>query len=160
MDIFQRSIHSNVKKLDDDHLQVASSLLDLEHSFNLELRVRISTREIEVAKASMSKAPLSRCFSALGSFSQLEGLIIDRGIIKEMYSRLGGPKGCAHLMELLNDAVRLTSMLLIGESVGYRPDLKKTMTEEEIIAQGKKKFRNTCLVFADCSLLGLKPSRD
>jgi hypothetical protein len=36
MDIFQRSIHSNVKKIDDDHLQVASSLLDLEHSFNLD----------------------------------------------------------------------------------------------------------------------------
>jgi hypothetical protein len=149
MDIFQRSIHSNVKKIDEDHLQVASSLLDLEHSFNLELTVRISTHAIEVAKASMSKAPLTRCFSALGSFSRLEGLTIDRGIIKEMRSRLGGPKGCAHLMELLNDAVRLTSMLLIGESVGYRPELRKTMTEEEIIAQGKNKLRNTCLVFAD-----------
>jgi hypothetical protein len=149
MDIFQRSIHSNVKKIDDDHLQVASSLLDLEHSFNLELTVRISTHKIEIAKASMGKAPLSRCFSALGSFSQLEGLTIERGIIKEMHSRLGGPKGCAHLMELLNDAIRLTSMLLIGESVGYRNELAKTMTEEEIIAHGKKKLRNTCLVFAD-----------
>ena len=149
MDIFQRSIHSNVKKIDDDHLQVASSLLDLEHSFYLELTVRISTHTIEAAKASMSKAPLTRCFSALESFSQLEGLTIDRGIIKEMRSRLGGPKGCAHLMELLNDAVRLTSMLLIGESVGYRPELTKTMTEEEIIAQSKKKLLNTCLVFAE-----------
>ena len=146
---FSAKHHSNVKKIDDDHLQVVSSLLDLEHSFNLELTVRISTHKIEVAKASMSKAPLSRCFSALGSFSQLEGLTIDRGIIKAMRSRLGGPKGCAHLMELLNDAVRLTSMLLIGESVGYRPELTKTMTEEEIIAQSKKKLLNTCLVFAE-----------
>lgn len=149
MDIFQRSIHSNVKKIDDDHLHVVSSLLDLDHSFNLELTVRISTHTIEAAKASMSKAPLSRCFAALGSFSQLEGLTIARGIIKEMRSRLGGPKGCAHLMELLSDAVRLTSMLLIEESVGYRSELAKTMTEEEIIARGKERLRNTCLVFAD-----------
>ncbi len=149
MDIFQRCIHSNVKKIDDDHLHVVSSLLDLEHSFNLELTVRISTHIIEAAKASMSRAPLSHCFAALGSFSQLEGLTVDRGIIKEMRSRLGGPKGCAHLMELLNDAVRLTSMLLIGESVGYRSELAKTMTEEEIIARGKERLRNTCLVFAD-----------
>jgi len=148
MDIFQRSIHSNVKKIDDDHLQVTSSLLDLEHSFHLELTVRISTRMIEIAKASMSMAPLTRCYSAPDGFFRLEGLIIDRGIIKEMRSRLGGSKGCAHLMELLNDAVRLTSMLLIGDSVGYRPELKRTMTEEEIIAQGKKTLRNTCLVFA------------
>jgi len=148
MDIFQRSIHSNVKKIDDDHLQVTSSLLDLEHSFHLELTIRISTRTIEIAKASMSMAPLTLCCSALDGFFRLEGLIIDRGIIKEMRSRLGGSKGCAHLMELLNDAVRLTSMLLIGDSVGYRPELKRTMTEEEIIAQGKKTLRNTCLVFA------------
>jgi len=149
MDIFQRSIHSNVKKIDNDHLEVASSLLDLEHSFNLEFTVQISTHKIEKARASMSKAPLSRCLSALGSFSQIEGLTIERGIIKEMHSKLGGTKGCAHLMELLNDAVRLASQLLIGESVGYRPELAKTMTEEEIIAQGKERLRNTCLVFAD-----------
>jgi len=149
MDIFQRSIHSNVKKIDDDHLYVASSLLDLEHSFHLELTVRISTRVIEAAKATMSKAPLSGCFTALQGISQVEGLTVNRGIIKELRSRLGGPKGCAHLMELLNDAVRLTSMLLIGESVGYAPELRKTMTEEEIIAEGKKELRNTCLVFAD-----------
>lgn len=149
MDIFQRSIHSNVKKTDDDHLQVTSSLLDLEHSFHLELTVRISTSTIEAASASMSKAPLTLCFSTLGNFAQLEGLVIGRGIIKEIYSRIGGTKGCAHLMELLNDAIRLTSMLLLGQSVGYRPELKETQTEEEIIAEGKKKLRNTCLVFAE-----------
>jgi len=149
MDIFQRSIHSNVKKIDDDHLQVSSSLLDLEHSVHLDLAVRISTRTIEAVTASMSKAPFTRCSSALEGLSQLEGLIVDRGIIKEMRSRLGGPKGCAHLMELLTDAVRLTSMIFLGLSMGYQPKLKDTRTEEEIIAEGKKKLRNTCLVFAD-----------
>jgi hypothetical protein len=149
MDIFQRSIHLNAKKIDDDHLLVSSSLLDLEHSFHLDLTVRISTHTIEAAAASMSKAPLTRCFSALGSFAQLEGLSIERGIIKELHSRLGGPKGCTHLMELLNDVIRFTSMLLLGQSMGYRPEMKEILTEEEIIAEGRKKLRNTCLVFAD-----------
>jgi hypothetical protein len=97
----------------------------------------------------MSKAPLTRCFSALGSFAQLEGLSIERGIIKEVHSRLGGPKGCTHLMELLNDVIRFTSMLLLGQSMGYRPELKEILTEEEIIAEAKKKLRNTCFVFAE-----------
>lgn len=149
MDIFQRSIHLNAKKIDDDRLLVASSLLDLEHSFHLDLTVRISTRTIEAAVASMSKAPLSRCVSALSDFSQLEGLAIERGIIKKMHSLLGGPKGCIHLMELLNDVIRFTSMLLLGQAMGYRPERKESMTEEEIIAEGKKKLGNTCIVFAE-----------
>ena len=149
MDIFQRSIHLNAKKIDDDHLQVSGSLLDLEHSFHLELTVQASTHTIETASASMSKAPLTRCFSVLERFAQLEGLSIERGIIKELHSRFGGPKGCIHLMELLNDLIRFTSMLLLGQSMGYRPEMRTVMTEDEIIAEGKKKLRNTCLVFAD-----------
>jgi 3'-phosphoadenosine 5'-phosphosulfate sulfotransferase len=69
--------------------------------------------------------------------------------MKEIRSRLGGPKGCTHVVELLNDAVRLTSMLLLGRSVGYQPEQRLTRPEEEIISAGKQKLRNTCLVFAD-----------
>ncbi len=65
MDIFQRSIHLNAKKIDDDRLQVTGSLLDLEHSFHLDLTIRTSTHTIEAASASMSKAPLKRCVTAL-----------------------------------------------------------------------------------------------
>ncbi|MEN6486347.1 MAG: DUF2889 domain-containing protein [Syntrophobacteraceae bacterium] len=140
----------NAKKIDDDHLQVVSSLLDLEHSFHLELTVRVSTNKIEAATASMTKAPFTRCLATLENFAQLlEGLSIERGIIREMHSRFGGPKGCTHLMELLNDAVRFTSMLFIGQSVGYSPELKEILTEEEIIAEGRDRLRNTCFVFAD-----------
>lgn len=149
MDIFQRSIHLNAKKIDDDHLLVSSSLLDLEHSFHLDLTVQLSTRKIVSATASMSKAPLTQCLSALANFSQLEGLAIERGIIKEMHSRLGGPKGCTHLVELLTDVIRFTSMLLLGRIMGFQSNFKETMTEEEIIAEGKRKLRNTCIVFAD-----------
>lgn len=149
MDIFQRNIHLNAKQIDEDHLQVASSLLDLEHSFHLELTVRVSTHTIEAAKAVMTKVPLTRCHSALGDFTQLEGMVIGRGIIKELHSRFGGPKGCIHLMELLNDTVRFTSMLLLGQTMGYSPELRESMTEDELIAEAKKTLRNTCLVFAD-----------
>jgi hypothetical protein len=149
MDIFQRSIHSNVKKTDDDHLQVNSSMLDLEHSIHLELTVCLSTRMIESAKATMTKVPLTQCYSAIDGLSQIEGLPVGRGIIKEIRSRLGGPKSCTHLVELLTDAVRLISMLLIGLSLGYQPNHKTPDEEEEIIALGKVQLRNTCLVFAN-----------
>ncbi|RMG90575.1 MAG: DUF2889 domain-containing protein [Candidatus Dadabacteria bacterium] len=149
MDIFQRSIHSNVKQVDPEHLLVTSTLLDLEHSFHLELLVRLPDGVIEDAKANMTKVPLTRCLSGAEGVRELVGLTIGRGIVREITKRLGGPRGCAHMVELITDAVRLVSMILIGASVNYWDELKKTMSEEEIVAQGKKRLRNTCLVFAD-----------
>jgi hypothetical protein len=52
-------------------------------------------------------------------------------------------------VELLDNAVRLVSMILIGNSMNYWSDLKARMSEEEIVAEGRKKLKNTCLVFAD-----------
>ena len=149
MEIFQRSIHSSVKQVDGEHLQVTSALLDLEHSFHLDLTVRTTDGTIEAARASMSKAPLRRCLAGAEGVEQLNGLRIGRGVIKEINRRLGGPRGCAHMVELVTDAVRLVSMIMIGASVNYWDELKKTMTEEEIVAEGRKRLRNTCLVFAD-----------
>jgi len=149
MDIFQRSIHSNVKQTDADHLLVSSSLLDLEHSLHLELVVRLGDRTIESAKATMSKTPLTRCSKGVDGIPGLAGTVIDRGVLREIHRRVGGPRGCAHLVELLDNAVRLISMILIGSSLNYWGDLKSRMTEEEIIAEGRTKLKNTCLVFAD-----------
>ena len=149
MDIFQRSIHSNVKQIDGGRLLVTSSLLDLEHSLHLELVVRAADRTIESAKASMSKTPLTRCIKGVDGIPGLAGTVIDRGVLREIHRRVGGPRGCAHLVELLDNAVRLISMILIGESLSYWSELKAHLTEDEIVAEGRKKLKNTCLVFAD-----------
>jgi len=149
VDIFQRSIHSNVKKLDDDRLLVTSSLLDLEHSFHLEMVVRVSTATIESAKGAMSKTPLTRCLRGTEGIPGLAGLSIGRGVVREIQRRLGGPRGCAHMVELIHDAVRLVSMLLIGDTVDYWGGLKESLSEEEIVARGREKLKNTCLVFAE-----------
>ena len=149
MDIFQRSIHSNVKQIDGGRILVASSLLDLEHSLHLELVVRTADRTIEHAKATMSKTPLTRCSRGVEGIPGLAGIVIDRGVLREIHHRVGGPRGCAHLVELLDNAVRLVSMILIGNSLSYWSDLKARMSEEEIVAEGRSKLKNSCLVFAD-----------
>jgi hypothetical protein len=149
MDIFQRSIHSNVKQIDGGRLLVSSSLLDLEHSLHLELIVRTADRTIESARATMSKTPLTRCAKGAEGIPGLAGVAIDRGVLREIHRRVGGPRGCAHLVELLDNSVRLVSMILIGDSLAYWSELKGRMTEEEIVAEGRRKLKNTCLVFAD-----------
>ena len=82
----------------------------------------------------MSKTPLTKCLKGLEGIPGLAGLSLDRGVIKEVNQRLGGPKGCAHLVELLTDAIRLISMIMIGNSLNYWSDLKQNLTEEEIVA--------------------------
>jgi hypothetical protein len=149
MDIFQRSIHSNVKKIDGERLLVTSSLLDLEHSLHLELVVRLSDNTIESARAAMSKTPLARCAQGVDGIPGLAGIAIKRGVLREIHRRVGGPRGCAHIVELLESAVRLISMILIGNSFTYWSDLKGRMSEEEIVAEGRKRLKDTCLVFAD-----------
>jgi hypothetical protein len=138
VDIFQRSIHSNVKQIEGGRLLVASSLLDLEHSLHLELVVRVGDRTIESAKATMSKTPLSRCARGVDGIPGLAGMAVDRGVLREIHRKVGGPRGCAHLVELLDNAVRLVSMILIGQSMTYWSDLKDRMTEEEIVAEGPR----------------------
>jgi hypothetical protein len=149
MDIFQRSIHSNVKQIDGGRLLVTSSLLDLEHSLHLELVVRIDDRTIESAKASMSKTPLTRCARGVDGIPGLAGIVVDRGVLREIHRRIGGPRGCAHIVELIENAVRLISMILIGKSLSYWSDLREHKTEDQVVAEGREKLRNTCLVFAD-----------
>ena len=149
MDIFQRSIHSNVKQLDDDHFLVTSQLLDLEHSFHLELRVRISTGEIESVNAAISKTPFARCLKAVDGVDKLVGLRIERGILGKVNAALGGPRGCTHLVELIQDSIRLIAMLRIGKETRYWERGNRGRTDEEIIAESRETLRNSCLIFSD-----------
>jgi hypothetical protein len=149
MDIFQRSIHSNVKELDSGRWLVSSALLDLEHSIHLELTVRTSDALIEEARARMTKMPFKRCFATSESIHALEGLVIGRGVLATINQRMGGPRSCAHLVELTVEAVRLVSMLRIGYKTGYLGARDGDMSEDELITNIQPKLANSCKVFAD-----------
>lgn len=148
MDIFQRSIHSNVKQQGDDLFLVTSQLLDLEHSFHVELLVRISDGTIESAKAAMSKTPFKKCLAGVEGFPRLKGLKIGRGIMGQVQAAIGGPKGCAHLVELIQDAIRLIAMLRIGTGLRYWQLERNGKTEEELIEAARQSLEGSCLVFA------------
>ncbi len=149
MTFFQRSVHSNVKELDPDTWLVSSDLLDLEHSIHIELTVRRSDSMIVGAQAQMSKVPFSACSQSLDTVKKVEGLTIGRGILLEVNRRLGGSASCAHLGELVTEAVRIVAMLNIGQGAGYYDTGKHGGSEEEAINRLGEKLKNTCIVFAD-----------
>ncbi|MDF1555692.1 MAG: DUF2889 domain-containing protein [Deferrisomatales bacterium] len=146
---YQRSIHSHVRDQEDGRLRVTSSLLDLEHSFHLDMIVRTEDWAVESASASMDKTPLSRCAAGEAVVRELVGLQIDRGVLRQINDRIGGPRGCAHLAELVTDAVRLLAMIRLGGETGYWGDAHGQRSEEEVIAEGRERLRNSCIVFAD-----------
>lgn len=148
MEIFQRSVHSNVKKIDDGHLVVSSDLLDLEHSIHLELTVRTGDMVIEAARAQMSKTPFKRCLSTRQSIKSLEGLAIGRGVLTKINQRLRGPRSCAHLYELTVEAVRLVGMMQLGAKSGYSGKRAANIQEDELIEKIKPQLKNSCMVFA------------
>ncbi len=149
MDIFQRSIHSNVKQIGEDRVLVTSQLLDLEHSFHVEMTVRLSDGLIESARAVMTKSPYKRCLPLVETVGRIAGLKIGRGVFTEMNNLIGGPRGCAHLVELITDAVRLIAMIRLGMEADYVYGARETEPEEEIIARSRGLLRNTCRVYAD-----------
>jgi hypothetical protein len=149
MDIFQRSVHSNVKEIDDEHWLVSTDLLDLEHSIHLELTVRSTDGLIERARAQMSKVPFDRCLATRQSIEALEGLVIERGVLTAINAKLGGPRSCAHLLELAIEAVRLVGMMRLGRKAGYLGKRDANIPEDELIEGIKPKLKNSCMVFAD-----------
>ena len=56
---------------------------------------------IQYVEASMPVTPFKICTEVEPNFKQLVGLKIGKGWTKEAYQRIGGIKGCSHLLELL-----------------------------------------------------------
>jgi hypothetical protein len=56
---------------------------------------------ILACEAAMDHTPYAICPAAAPNFSALAGLRIGRGFLKAAGERVGGPRGCTHLRELL-----------------------------------------------------------
>lgn len=148
MVFFQRSVNSNVRLLEEGRFLVESSFLDLEHSIHLTIVVDKATGLIEKASAIMPKSPFSRCKSCVEGASVLEGLTVGRGIMGIVNSQLGGPKSCVHLVELINDAIRLIGMLRAGDGGDYSYPGDPSHPEDVVIEKLKPLLGNSCMVFA------------
>lgn len=70
------------------------------HGMFLRLTVDAAMR-IHKAEAATDYAPYAVCPGAAPAFGRLEGLTIGRGFLKAANQAVGGPIGCTHLRELL-----------------------------------------------------------
>jgi len=68
------------------------------------MRLRLTVDEemmVVVAEASIDDSPFNLCDTITPAFKQLEGMQIGPGWNKRVREKLGGTKGCTHLVEML-----------------------------------------------------------
>ena len=149
-DVYERNINIRLQPIDKNTVIVATSLLDLHHSITTEIKIDLTTQEIVDADAKMVRVPYSGCSNALVNVRKIIGLKVERGINKKIADLLGHAAGCTHLVEILQNAMRFSSSMLIGVRAGYgKVDKKRELSEEERIANVMPYLKNTCIVFKE-----------
>ena len=147
-ELYQRNINVTVERLDEEHILVHSSLLDLDHSIRFSMEVHAPSRTITAGSAQMIRVPFRKCRETVPLAERIAGLVIERGINRRLADILGHNTGCMHLVELAMTAARMAAAVLV-EAGGGLVDREhfESLSEEERIAIGMPFLKNTCLVF-------------
>ena len=147
-ELYQRNINVTVEKVDEEHILVQCSLLDLDHSIRFLMKIHSSTRVIVESGAQMVRVPFHKCRETLALTEQITGLVIGRGINRQLADRLGHNVGCMHLVELAVTAARMAAAVLVESDRGLTDrEGFECLDEESRIAIGMPHLKNTCLVF-------------
>jgi len=145
-EVFERNINVKVIPRGKDRVQVLASFLDLEHSFDAEMIVEVSSGRIDHAKAHMAKRPFQNlCLRALENIPKLEGEVIGRGIYRRITDLIGKSQGCVHMAEIFQAAVGFTATCLIMLRSGLTEDAR--LSEEENRQRLLPVLQNSCQVF-------------
>ncbi|MFQ6082083.1 MAG: DUF2889 domain-containing protein [Candidatus Aminicenantia bacterium] len=150
MEVYERNINAAVSRLDDDHILTRASLLDLSHNMNIEIKVKISNKEIVDVEGNMTKVPFEICHKTLTLLPGIIGLRIERGITKKLAEKLGRSSGCTHLFELAVAAVRLSANVMFGFAAGTNEwRERRRLPDKEFIQKVKPILKNSCLPFKE-----------
>jgi len=145
-EVFERNINVKVIRRGNGRVQVLASFLDLDHSFDAEMIVEVSSGRIEHAKAHMAKRPFQNlCLRALDNIAKLEGEVIGRGIYRRITDLIGKSQGCVHLAEIFQAAVGFTATILIALRSGLTEDAR--LSEQENRERLLPVLQNSCQVF-------------
>jgi len=147
MDLLERNINVQIKRLDEDSIFVRSSILDLHHSMFFEMEIDFITREITKVNAAMVKAPYPECQDALANLQKCVGLRLERGLSKRMADILGKNTGCTHVLEIALAGARTASYAILNILAEGRMWKEIMASDEERYEVVKGYLDNSCVVF-------------
>ncbi|MEW5700727.1 MAG: DUF2889 domain-containing protein [Candidatus Zixiibacteriota bacterium] len=147
--VSKRDISIEIFETPDGMISVGASFLDPYHLIRLDLMVNPKTKSITAAHAEMANHPHTLCPLVTAKAGELVGLVIGRGVMKEISHRVGGGQGCVHLRELAMEAVNFTATAIIGYDFGYGVMSREfnVMPEDERYRLSREHLRGTCQIF-------------
>lgn len=149
MDFIFRTINSNVQEINEETIVIMSQLTDFAHIFEVMLIIDLKTKKITKATGKYYKTPYKICSHTEKLIPKLRGLTINRGVLKEIQRILTGTEGCIHLYELVENAIKLTSTILIGKHINYFSEDFKRLSDEDKIHLSKQYLKNTCYAYRE-----------
>lgn len=149
MDFIFRTVNSYVHDLTGKDLIILSNLTDFAHIFEVRLSINMRSKKITEASAVYYKTPYKICEPTKDLAGKLTGIVIKKGVMKEVANVLAGEKGCVHLLELVENAVKLASTILIGKYINYFSADFKKLPDEEKIKLSRQYLKNTCYAYSD-----------
>lgn len=80
------------------------------------IRLTIDDRmEIKAVAAATDHSPFKICPDILPNFQRLVGLKIGHGFTREVRARLGGPEGCTHIVEMLQQVATVAFQTTVAK---------------------------------------------
>lgn len=146
----ERVISPRAYKLKNGNFLIETELLDNVHLIALRLEIEPNEAKIVKASGEMQAIPYRDiCPKVLLKVKKLKGLVIQRGVLKEVSAILGGEKGCVHLRNIATIAVDFAAAVLAAHKAGFiffSPDFESQ--PEEVRREMSQKFlKGTCLAF-------------
>jgi hypothetical protein len=147
--VSKRDIGIEAFELENGDVMLEATFLDPYHLIRLNLEIDPRNRAIVNAKSQMANHPHSICPSVTEKAKLLVGLVVGRGITKEISRRIGGSEGCIHLRELAFDTVNFAATVLIGydEGFGLMSREFNILDENKRYDLSKHLLKNSCHVY-------------
>lgn len=147
MDFLFRTINSYVHDHDEKYLAILSNLTDFAHIFEVIIKIDMESKKIVETKATYYKTPYNICKKTAELIDKIKGTEIKKGVIKDIAKKLSGNEGCIHLFELVENAIKLASTIIIGKKANYFSKEFKNLSELDKIKISKKYLKNTCYAY-------------
>lgn len=147
--VSKRDIGIEAFELENGYLMLEATFLDPYHLIRLNLQIDPKTRTIITAKSEFANHPHEMCSKVAIKAKLLIGLKIERGITKQIMSKIGGGEGCVHLRELAIDTINFAATALIGYNEGFGLMSRdfNILDEHEKYQLSKGLLKNTCCIY-------------
>ncbi|MDP6602483.1 MAG: AMP-binding protein [Phycisphaerales bacterium] len=153
----QRNINIDLYEDGDEHLVLVGTFHDSEHLIRLEVAIGVAERQILRSDLNMIRSPFPVCSEVKKTAQLLVGLRVERGVLNEISSRLGGRTGCSHIREIAASIMQFVATYLVRIRAGVRPFDEEFLREpaEDRFRLTRELLQDSCLAYSQLTVHGL-----